>query len=53
MGREHVGHRDIVRFADERVNLPQDKANEYRAQARRLREKLDAHIDEHPDVTLR
>ncbi len=39
MSRDHVGHRDIVRFAEERVNLPQDKAQEYRAQARRLREK--------------
>lgn len=53
MSREHVGHKDIVRFAEERVNLPQDKANEYRAQARRLRQKLDAHIEEHPDFTLR
>ncbi len=53
MSREHVGHKDIVRFADERVNLPQDKANEYRAQARRLREKLDSHIEQHPDFTLR
>lgn len=53
MSREHVGHRDILRFAEERVNLPQDKAQEYRAQARRLREKLDSFIDEHPDFTLR
>lgn len=53
MSRDHVGHRDIVRFAEERVNLPQDKAQEYRAQARRLREKLEAYVDEHPDFTLR
>ena len=53
MSREHVGHRDIVTFAEERVNLPQDKAQEYRAQARRLREKLEAYVGEHPDFTLR
>jgi hypothetical protein len=53
MSREHVGHCDILRFAEERVNLPQDKAQEYRAQARRLREKLETYVDEHPDFTLR
>lgn len=53
MARQHVDHCDIVRFAEERVNLPKDKANEYRAQARRLREKLEVYLDEHPDFTLR
>jgi hypothetical protein len=53
MGRQHVGHNDIARFADERVNLPKDKADEYRGQARRLREKLDGYLDEHPDFTLK
>jgi len=53
MSREHVGHRDILAFAEERVNLPQDKAQEYRAQARRLREKLEVYVGEHPDFTLR
>ncbi|MCM8597575.1 MAG: nucleotidyltransferase [Candidatus Accumulibacter sp.] len=53
MGREQIGHEDIARFAQEKVNLPKDKANEYRAQARRLREKLDAYLDEHPDFTLK
>ena len=53
MSREHIGHRDIVSFAQERVNLPQDKAQEYRAQARRLREKLDGYVSEHPDFTLK
>ncbi len=37
MSRQHVDHADIVKFAQERVNLPKEKANEYRAQARRLR----------------
>ncbi len=53
MTREHVSHGDIARFAQERVNLPKDKADEYRAQARRLREKLDGYLDEHPDFTLK
>ena len=53
MSRQHVGHRELVRFAVDRVNLPQDKANEYRAQARRLRERLDAYIRQHPDFTIR
>ena len=40
-------------FAQERVNLPKDKADEYRAQARRLRERLEAYLGEHPDFTLK
>lgn len=53
MSRDHVGHREIEQFATDRVNLPKEKANEYRAQARRLREKLEGYLDEHPDFTLR
>jgi hypothetical protein len=53
MARLHVGHADIVRFAQERVNLPKDAADEYRAQVRRLREKLETYLGEHPDFTLR
>ena len=53
MSRTHVDHRDIVRFADEKVNLPKDKADEYRAQVRRLREKLEGYLGDHPDFALR
>lgn len=53
MSRLHVDHTDIVRFAQEKVNLPKDKADEYRAQARRLREKLDSYLAEHPSFSLR
>ena len=53
MSRQHVDHADIVRFAEDRVNLPRDKANEYRAQVRRLRERLEAYLGEHPDFSLR
>ncbi|MGH9631358.1 MAG: CBASS oligonucleotide cyclase [Bryobacteraceae bacterium] len=53
MARQHVDHSDILRFAQEKVNLPKDKADEYRAQARRLREKLQNYLAEHPDFTLK
>ena len=48
MGRQHVDHGDIVEFAQERVNLPKDKADEYRAQARRLRERLEGYLESIP-----
>jgi tRNA nucleotidyltransferase (CCA-adding enzyme) len=53
MSREHVNHKDIVRYAEEKVNLPADKALEYRAQAKRLRDKLETYIGEHPDFSLK
>lgn len=53
MSRQHVDHTEIAKFAQERVNLPKEKADEYRAQARRLREKLEAYLGEHPDFTLK
>jgi hypothetical protein len=53
MARHHVDHADIEKFAHERVNLPKDKADEYRAQARRLRERLEGYLEEHPDFTLK
>jgi hypothetical protein len=53
MARQHVDSSDIARFAQEKVNLPKDKADEYRGQARRLREKLDGYLSEHPDFTLK
>lgn len=53
MSRSHIDHQDLVRFAEERVNLPKDKADEYRAQARRVREKVDAHLSEHPNFALK
>ena len=53
MARTHVDHNDIARFAQERVNLPRAKAQVFRAQARRLREKLDDYLSEHPDFSLK
>lgn len=53
MGRQHVGHAEIAAFAQDRVNLPKDRADDYRAQARRLREKLEGYLADHPDFTLK
>jgi hypothetical protein len=53
MSREHIGHGDIVRFAQERVNLPKEKADEYRNQAAGLRDRLESYLKEHPDFTLK
>jgi len=53
MSKQHVGHLEILKFAEEKVNMPKDKANEYRAQARRLKEKLEGYVSEHPDFTLK
>lgn len=53
MSREHVDHRDIARFAEEKVNLPKAKAAEYREQAQRLQDKLEGYLSEHPDFSLR
>lgn len=53
MSRAHINHRDLVRFGEERVNLPKQKADELRAQARRLREKLESYLAEHPDFALK
>lgn len=53
MSRNHIDHRDLVQFAEDKVNLPKVKADEYRAQVRRLREKLEGYISEHPDFSLK
>jgi predicted nucleotidyltransferase len=53
MSRKHVSHSDIGSFAQERVNLPKDKADAFRAQVRGLREKLESYVAEHPDFTLK
>lgn len=53
MARIHVDHKDIALFAQDKVNLPKKKADEYRAQAKRVREKLETYLSEHPDFSLR
>ncbi|MFN0199930.1 MAG: CBASS oligonucleotide cyclase [Bacteroidia bacterium] len=53
MSRIHISHTDIANWAIDKVNLPKDKATEYREQANRLREKVQTYISEHPDFTLK
>ena len=53
MSRDHVSHADLVRFADERVNLKRDDAVDLRAQANRLRDRLETYLADHPDFALR
>ena len=53
MSISHVGHSDITRFADERVNLKRDDATELRRQANLLRDKLEGYLADHPDFALR
>lgn len=53
MAREHVSHADLAQFAKEKVNLPKEKADEYRGQVQRLRERLETYISEHPDFSLK
>lgn len=53
MSRSHIDHRDLVLFAEDKVNLPKDKADEYRGQVRRLREKLEGYLADHPDFSLK
>jgi len=53
MSRDHVSHGDLVRFADERVNLKRDDAIDLRAQANRLRDRLESYLADHPDFALR
>jgi hypothetical protein len=47
-----IGHAEIKRFAQDRVNLPKTKADEYREQVNRLRERLEAKIAVDPAFDL-
>lgn len=53
MAREHVSHSDIAQFAKDKVNLPKDKADEFRAQAQRLRDRIENYLEEHKDFSLK
>ena len=48
----HIDHTAIAEFAEERVNLPSEIAQEYRGQANRLREQLAKYIAENPGFAL-
>lgn len=47
-----VQHDVLATFAKDHVNLPGDRVRDYRAQANRMREKLEKHIAAHPDYAL-
>lgn len=47
-----ITQQNIIDFADTKVNLPQEKVDEYRAQVRSLRKKLESYIIENPDFEL-
>lgn len=53
MSREHVSHKDIAQFAKDKVNLPKEKADQYRNQAGGLRDKLQSYLNHHPDFSLK
>lgn len=48
----YVTHDDVAAFAERRVNLPAEKARQYRQQANSLKDKLDRHVEAHPDYDL-
>ena len=53
MSLSHVGQTELIRFAEDHVNLPRDLASRYRSQVNNLRERLESYLSEHPDFTLR
>lgn len=52
-GREFVNNADIKRFAEQRVNLRKEDADDLRQQAGRLAQKLTNYISDHPHFELR
>lgn len=53
MSTLHVAHSDIVRFADAKVNLKREDVADFRAQANRLRDRLEAYLKDNPDFALK
>lgn len=47
-----VSQSDILTFCGDRVNLPSDKAKDYREKVNILRDHLERYISEHPEVGL-
>jgi tRNA nucleotidyltransferase (CCA-adding enzyme) len=47
-----IEHHHIAQFATDKVNLPAAKAREHREQVNRLRDRLEAKIDEDPSFSL-
>ncbi len=53
MAQQIITHSDILSFAEQKVNLPQDKASQFREQVNTLRDKLENYLRDHPDFTLK
>ena len=53
MSQPIITNSDIKTFAEQKVNLPQETASEYREQANRLRDKLETYLKDHPDFSLK
>ena len=53
MSREHINHTGIANFAQNKVNLPKEKAQEYRNQVNRLKKKLNMYIADRPDFSIK
>ena len=47
-----IGHKEVKSFATERVNLPKEFADKYRAQVNALRDRLQKKIDADPSLDL-
>ncbi len=48
----HVDHNIIAAFAQDKVNLDADSVKDYREQGKRLRERLEKHLEEAPEYAL-
>lgn len=48
----YVTHAVLAKFATDKVNLSPTRVKDYREQAKRVRERLEKHIDAHPDFAL-
>lgn len=53
MKNSHITHTEITSFAQNHVNLKRDDVKDKLDQADRLKDKLEAHIAEHPEISLR
>jgi tRNA nucleotidyltransferase (CCA-adding enzyme) len=48
----YVQHEVLAAFGTDTVNLSSERVKDYRAQGKRMRERLETHIDAHPDYAL-
>lgn len=51
-GERYVGHKAVMAFAQNKVNVPAEEAKERRRQVNHLRERLESYIATHPDFDL-